>query len=115
MDRLFIYAQAAPLVFPTLFFPSTNPTAAIIASFATFGVGYVARPVWGFVLGGHAVTHTRSWRRPRLSVSVGALGREHRGDDGDGPVAAVAPGVPGAPLDHGVALAEQGFAAVLED
>jgi MFS family permease len=47
----FIYAQAAALVFPTLFFPSTNPTLAIVASFATYGVGYVARPVGGFVLG----------------------------------------------------------------
>ncbi len=40
----FIYAQAAALVFPTLFFPSDNPQAAIVQSFATFGVGYVARP-----------------------------------------------------------------------
>ncbi|BDH56548.1 MFS transporter [Tsukamurella sp. PLM1] len=47
----FIYAQAAALVFPTLFFPKTDPTIAIIASFATYGVGYVARPIGGFVLG----------------------------------------------------------------
>jgi MFS family permease len=47
----FIYAQAAALVFPTLFFPSTSPTVGIVASFATYGVGYVARPVGGFVLG----------------------------------------------------------------
>jgi MFS family permease len=55
----FIYAQAAALVFPTLFFPSTNPTAAIIASFATFGVGYVARPLGGFVLGHWGDKHGR--------------------------------------------------------
>lgn len=47
----FIYAQAAALVFPTVFFPGNNPTVAIAASFATFGVGYVARPLGGFVLG----------------------------------------------------------------
>ena len=43
----FIYATAASLVFPQLFFPRGNPTAAIIASLATYGVGYVARPIGG--------------------------------------------------------------------
>jgi MFS family permease len=47
----FIYAQAASLVFPLIFFPSTNPQVAIVASFATFGVGYAARPLGAFVLG----------------------------------------------------------------
>ena len=47
----FIYAQAAALVFPTLFFPSDNPQVGIVASFATFGVGYAARPLGAFVLG----------------------------------------------------------------
>ena len=47
----FIYAQAASLVFPLIFFPSTNPQVAIVASFATFGVGYAARPIGAFVLG----------------------------------------------------------------
>ena len=41
----FIYAQAAALVFPNIFFPKTDPQIAIIAAFATFGVGYVARPI----------------------------------------------------------------------
>ena len=45
----FIYAQAAALVFPLIFFPSDNPQVAIVASFATFGVGYVARPLGAFV------------------------------------------------------------------
>src|ERR1700731_482937 len=40
----FIYATAASLVFPQIFFPSGNPTVAIVASLATYGVGYVARP-----------------------------------------------------------------------
>jgi len=47
----FIYAQAASLVFPSIFFPSDNPQVGIVASFATFGVGYVARPIGAFVLG----------------------------------------------------------------
>ncbi len=55
----FIYAQAAALVFPTVFFPATNPATAIVASFATFGVGYVARPVGGFVLGHWGDKHGR--------------------------------------------------------
>jgi MFS family permease len=47
----FIYATAASLVFPQLFFPSSDPTVAIAASLATYGVGYIARPVGAFVLG----------------------------------------------------------------
>ena len=47
----FIYAQAAALIFPQLFFPSTDPKIAIVASLATYGVGYVARPIGAFVLG----------------------------------------------------------------
>lgn len=55
----FIYAQAAALVFPTIFFPSSNPQVGIVASFATFGVGYVARPIGAFVLGHWGDTHGR--------------------------------------------------------
>jgi MFS family permease len=47
----FIYGTAAALVFPKIFFPAGNPTAATIASLATFGVAYVARPVGSFILG----------------------------------------------------------------
>ena len=55
----FIYAQAAALVFPTIFFPSDDPQVGIVASFATFGVGYVARPIGAFVLGHWGDTHGR--------------------------------------------------------
>ncbi len=55
----FIYATAASLVFPQLFFPSTDPTTAIVASLATYGVGYVARPIGAFVLGHLGDTHGR--------------------------------------------------------
>src|SRR6201981_4097322 len=55
----FIYATAASLVFPQIFFPSENPAVAIIASLATYGVGYVARPIGAFVLGHWGDTHGR--------------------------------------------------------
>jgi MFS family permease len=55
----FIYATAASLVFPQIFFPSENPKVAIIASLATYGVGYVARPIGAFVLGHWGDTHGR--------------------------------------------------------
>src|SRR4051794_26577256 len=55
----FIYATAASLLFPQLFFPSSDPTAAIVASLATYGVGYVARPIGAFVLGHWGDTHGR--------------------------------------------------------
>jgi MFS family permease len=55
----FIYAQAAALVFPAIFFPSSDPQAAIVFSFAAFGVGYVARPIGAFVLGHWGDTHGR--------------------------------------------------------
>src|SRR5690348_3728020 len=55
----FIYATAASLIFPQIFFPSGNPTVAIVASLATYGVGYVARPVGAFFLGHFGDTHGR--------------------------------------------------------
>lgn len=49
----FVYATAAALVFPTLFFPAALPPfVALIASFSTFAVGFLARP-FGAVLFGH--------------------------------------------------------------
>ena len=55
----FIYATASALVFPQIFFPKGDPTTAIIASLATYGVGYVARPIGAFVLGHWGDTHGR--------------------------------------------------------
>jgi metabolite-proton symporter len=48
----YIYATAAVLVFPRLFFPSTDPNTATLASLATFAIAFVARPI-GSVLFGH--------------------------------------------------------------
>jgi MFS family permease len=47
----FIYGVAAALVFPDVFFPDSDPKTATVASFATFGVGYVARPIGAVVFG----------------------------------------------------------------
>eukprot|EP01036_Dinobryon_divergens_P004189 gene4189-5528_t len=55
----FIYATAAALIFPQIFFPKGDPKTAIIASLATYGVGYVARPIGAFVLGHWGDTHGR--------------------------------------------------------
>lgn len=55
----FIYAQAAALVFPGVFFPAGNPTVALIASLGTYAVGYVARPIGAFVLGQWGDKHGR--------------------------------------------------------
>ena len=55
----FIYAQAAALVFPTVFFPGGNPAVALIASLGTYAVGYVARPIGAFFLGQWGDKHGR--------------------------------------------------------
>ena len=48
----YIYGTAAVLVFPQLFFPASDPASATLASLATFGVAFVARPI-GSLLFGH--------------------------------------------------------------
>ena len=48
----YIYATAAVLVFPSLFFPASDPATARLASLATFGIAFLARPV-GSALFGH--------------------------------------------------------------
>jgi metabolite-proton symporter len=48
----YIYATAAVLVFPSLFFPKADPASAMLASLATFGIAFLARPV-GSALFGH--------------------------------------------------------------
>jgi MFS transporter, MHS family, proline/betaine transporter len=45
-----VYAYLASLI-ATKFFPSTNPTAPLLAAFAAYGVGFLARPLGGVVIG----------------------------------------------------------------
>jgi len=48
----YIYATAAVLVFPRLFFPPSDPASATLASLATFAIAFLARPI-GSALFGH--------------------------------------------------------------
>ncbi|MGO4852661.1 MFS transporter [Phaeovulum sp. W22_SRMD_FR3] len=47
----YVYATAAVLVFPALFFPNTDATTALLASFATFSIAFFARPLGALVFG----------------------------------------------------------------
>jgi MFS family permease len=46
-----VYGTASALVFPQLFFPGNDPLTGLLLAFTTFAVGYVSRPVGGFVFG----------------------------------------------------------------
>src|SRR6516225_7066985 len=48
----YIYATAAVLVFPRLFFPASDPASATLASLATFAIAFLARPI-GSAFFGH--------------------------------------------------------------
>ncbi|MBT2500373.1 MHS family MFS transporter [Agromyces sp. ISL-38] len=63
----YVYATAAVLVFPHLFFPAGDPTTALLQSFAIFGAAMVARPV-GAVIFGHLGD-----KHGRKATLVGAL------------------------------------------
>ena len=47
----YVYATAAVLVFPTLFFPNSDPMSALLASFATFSIAFFAHPFGAIVFG----------------------------------------------------------------
>jgi metabolite-proton symporter len=67
----YIYATAAVLVFPKLFFPATDAAAATLASLATFGIAFLARPV-GSALFGHF--GDRVGRKTTLVVALSTMG-----------------------------------------
>lgn len=67
----YIYATAAVLVFPKLFFPAGNPTAAILASLATFALAFFARPL-GAALFGHF--GDRNGRKATLVAALMTMG-----------------------------------------
>ncbi|MDL2408933.1 MFS transporter [Rhizobium calliandrae] len=47
----YIYATAAVIVFPKLFFPASDPTSATLQSFATFSIAFFARPIGAMIFG----------------------------------------------------------------
>ncbi|MBO0801268.1 MAG: MFS transporter, partial [Blastocatellia bacterium] len=47
----FLYGTASALIFGRLFFPTFDPLTGTLASFGTYAVGFVARPVGGIVCG----------------------------------------------------------------
>ncbi|MFC5989310.1 MFS transporter [Limoniibacter endophyticus] len=47
----YIYATAAVIVFPHLFFPAADPTSALLSSLATFAIAFFARPIGAAVFG----------------------------------------------------------------
>lgn len=67
----YIYATAAVSVFPLLFFPAGEGAAALMASMATFGVAFVARPI-GSMLFGHF--GDRAGRKATLVGSLLVMG-----------------------------------------
>jgi metabolite-proton symporter len=67
----YVYATAAVLVFPHLFFPTGNDTTALLASFAVFGAAMVARPI-GAIFYGHL--GDRRGRKTTLVYSLLTMG-----------------------------------------
>src|SRR6202011_553421 len=67
----YVYATAAVSVFPQLFFPRSSPTTALLASLATFGLAFGARPV-GSMLFGHF--GDRVGRKATLVASLLVMG-----------------------------------------
>jgi MFS transporter, MHS family, shikimate and dehydroshikimate transport protein len=67
----FIYGAASALVFGPLFFPGYNPTLGVLASFATFAVGFLARPFGGLFFGHFG---DRWGRKPMLVATLLLVG-----------------------------------------
>jgi len=67
----YIYATAAVLVFPRLFFPATDPVTATLASLATFGIAFLARPIGSAIFGHFG---DRIGRKTTLVVALLTMG-----------------------------------------
>ncbi|WP_336660898.1 MFS transporter [Leucobacter sp. USHLN153] len=67
----FLFGTAAAIVFNRLYFTDLNPTAALLASFATFGVGFVSRPIGALIFG---AIGDRIGRRPALITTIVLIG-----------------------------------------
>src|SRR5699024_6165258 len=69
--EFFLYATAATLVFHVLFPPSDDPLTPILAGFATYAVGFIARPVGGIVFGHFG---DKYGRKKLLQISIILVG-----------------------------------------
>jgi len=67
----FLYGTAAALIFGDLFFPKVDPTIGTLAAFATFGVGFAARPIGGIIFGHFG---DRAGRKSMLVISLLIMG-----------------------------------------
>src|SRR4051812_6789447 len=67
----FIYGTASALVFGELFFPKYDTTVAQLAAFATFAVGFLARPFGGLFFGHFG---DRLGRKPMLIITLLLVG-----------------------------------------
>jgi len=66
-----LYATAAALIFNKLFFPQFDPTTGILASFATYTVGFLVRPLGGIIFGWMG---DRIGRKPVLMLTLVLMG-----------------------------------------
>ena len=67
----FLYGTASALIFNKLFFPQYDPLTGTMAAFATFAVGFLARPVGGVVFGHYG---DRIGRKAMLSLTLTIMG-----------------------------------------
>lgn len=67
----YVYATAAAIVFPTVFFPDVDPAMGTLASFATYAVAFFARPLGGIIFG-HV--GDRLGRKPALTITLLLMG-----------------------------------------
>ncbi|HEY6326175.1 MAG TPA: MFS transporter [Candidatus Cybelea sp.] len=67
----YIYGLASALVFPALFFPKSDPFVGQLASYAVFGVGFLARPLGGVVFGHFG---DKLGRKAMLVVTLSTMG-----------------------------------------
>ncbi|MFD3374990.1 MULTISPECIES: MFS transporter [unclassified Streptomyces] len=67
----FIYGMAAAIAFGPLFFPSVSPAAGTLAAFATYSVGFAARPIGGIIMGHFG---DRVGRKSMLVISLLTMG-----------------------------------------
>ena len=67
----FLYGTAAALVFNQLFFPTFDPLVGTLASFGTYAVGFIARPIGGIVIGHYG---DRIGRKSMLVLTLVVMG-----------------------------------------